>query len=563
MNGFKVIQQPLVAEPESSNDNTIIGNYNYQLNSGDCYTRTLADGSLFIFDGYIFPESLESLSNAVALGDFTILDRLEGHFSGVYISEKGVLAFNDRFGGKTIYWQNYQKQLILCSRSHLMPLYELDVCSKSASELVEYRWTSNDRTLLSNIQQLKTHHLAHFYDNHKVKQKNYWSLPKIKMDNVADIEKITATKNGLVNCLKEARKRYSKVAVFLSGGVDSSILAALSKDIFEDCYLVTPVFKGEENPELDNAKAFAKTLNLPLHLVEVDPLKLEKDLKTLIELKREPLRHYSSLAMMAMVAAIPKEYQAIVYGEAADTLFGSNGIKRVLTHAKWKKQVKFLPKFVLSLLKYIAPGRANVLLKLKRLSMKELVLASMKIKYTSKQQELLDELLGQPLDSDVMWDFKTQSISSTELRYATQDRILSCDAGTHFQEAELIAQIYDKHIISPFLTPEVVDVAITLSPQQYFGSDYVKPILRELACEFFNRDLIYQQKHGFPVPFVSWLKGPLAHLVTSVETEDSFFDGRVFQNLIVEDNYEVIWLAINWQLLRYIFAKQHTLENKF
>lgn len=545
MNGFIVTQRTNTQVSSSNKAEFFLGQYSYCMSAGDCYVETLSDGSVFIIDGYIFPHNFQVLSAAISSGNADILSELEGHFSGLYITKDKVLAFNDRFGGKTIFWQHYQDSIIFSSRTHLMPIYDLKACKESEAEIVNYRWTSGNSTLLSNIQQIKIHHLGEFLADGVIKQTNYWRLPTLAVNNLPDREKILATKNALIKCLKVAKQRFSKVAVFLSGGVDSSILAALSKDIFDDCYLLTPIFKGEENPELENAEIFAKTLNLPLHLVEVDPTKLQQDLETLLKLKREPLRHYSSLAMMAMMASIPKEYGAVVYGEAADTLFGSNAIKRVLTHAKWKEQSAFVPKFVLNFLKKFLPGRASVLLRLKDRTVEDIMLSAMRIQYSDNEKKFLAQLSQQQSTSCN----EPESLTDIDLRQATQEQVLAKDAGTHFLEAELIAQIYNKHIISPFVTPEAVAISSTLTDQQYFGGDYVKPILRELACEFFPRGLIYQQKLGFPVPFIAWLKGPLADLVTEVEEEKEFFDGLFFKNINIEKHYELLWLAINWMLV--------------
>lgn len=553
MNGFVVTQSKNEPVITSTNEEAVkLGQYNYHIKAGDCYFETLDDGSIFIVDGYIFPDSFNVLSAALSSGNTEILSELEGHFSGLYISKDKVLAFNDRFGGKTIFWQQHQTSVIFCSRSHLMPIYDLKPCKESEAELVNYRWTSGSNTLLSSIQQLEIHHLGEFLANGLIERTNYWQLPALKTNDLPDSKKILATKKALVDCLKKARQRYSKVAVFLSGGVDSSILAALSKEIFDDCYLLTPIFKGEENPELENAKKFAQTLNLPLQLVEVDPDKLCHDLTTLLALKREPLRHYSSLAMMAMMASIPEEYKAVVYGEAADTLFGSNAIRRVVTHAKWKEQSAFLPSFALKILRKVVPGRANVLLKLKDLTLEDIMASAMKISYSEKEKYFLAQLS----DAEEVYVNAFEKNEKVDLRQATQERVLANDAGTHFLEAELIAQLYDKHIISPFVTPEAVAVSSSLTEQQYFGDEYVKPILRELACEFYSRDLIYQRKLGFPVPFVSWLQGPLAELVEDIKVEREMFDGSFFDDLAVEKHYELFWLAINWQLVKNNFIKQ-------
>ncbi len=560
MNGFLMTRQKvstLLSEVVKTNNDYFVGDYIYHIEASNCFIETFSNGDVIIIDGYIFPDNNQAIVDALVNDNIDALSALEGHFSGILITEKYVTGFNDRYGGKTLFWQALNEKLFISSCSALMPIFDLEPNQDAISETIDFRWTSGENTLLESIKKLKVRHIVTFTDSYNAQQKAYWHLPLPKYDSVSDSEKIELTKQSLIGCLEKAQKRYKKVAVFLSGGVDSSILAALSKDVFEECYLITPIFKGEENPELENAKAFAKVLNLPLNFVEIVPSQLKADLEVLLSLKREPLRHYSSLAMMAMMRAIPDGYDAVVYGEAADTLFGSNAINRIVTHSRWKKQTSYIPKVILNLFKKVIPGRISILLKLKKTSLKEIVLSTMKIKYSEKERDFLKQLTTySSIITSWLWDEKVGKSDGAMMRHVAQERVLTCDAATHFYEAEIIAQLFNKHIISPFFTPEAIDVASTLSDQQYFGDSYVKPILRELACEFFSRELIYQKKLGFPVPFIAWLQGPLSDLISEVQKETELFDGKKLKTLDINEHYELYWLIINWKICNQQFKQK-------
>lgn len=527
----------------------------YAISYGDNVAKLQVNDSIIFIDGYTFPDNFQLIACAVAKGDYQYLNKVEGHFCGVVISNNGVIGFNDRYGGKTLYWQKQGDNLIITSRIAEMPIYDLNVNKEALSESFYYRWTTGCNTLLSLVEKLMVRHIVNFNNQNTITQKKYWQLPQPKHNTLALTQKVSKTKSLLVETLKQASKQYKKVAIFLSGGVDSSILAALSKDIFEQCYLITPVFSGENNPELKTAKTFAKIIGLELHLIEIEPSVLEDDLKQLISLKREPLRHYSSLAMMAMMKAVPADYDAVIYGEAADTLYGSNGIKRFITHATWKKKSQNVPLFILKLLQKIVPGRGKILVQLKNKSLRDILLSITEIKYSHAEKNIIQQLCGenQAILKDWLWHKEPNDVSLEMLRHVAQERILTSDAAVHFNEAEIIAQYYGKHIISPFFSEESIQLSKTLSDDDYFGDSYVKPVLRELACEFFPRELIYQKKHGFPVPFISWLNGPLQHLVSNLKAERKLFDGRLLDDFTVTENFEIFWLLINWQILDQYF----------
>jgi asparagine synthase (glutamine-hydrolysing) len=513
--------------------------------------RVKLGNNLIVIDGYTFPDDFHAIANAMIEEDYHYLAKAEGHFCGVVINPGGIVGFNDRYGGKTLYWKQHSEHLIITSRIANMPIYDLDFNKLALSESCYYRWTTGRDSLLPSVKKLIIRSVVKFSNPDTIVQHSYWRLTQPEHNNVPLAEKVSQTKFLLIKALNAASQKYKKVAIFLSGGVDSSILAALSKDIFQQCYLITPVFSGEENPELETAKVFAKSLNIPHYLIEIDPTVLEADLKKLISLKREPLRHYSSLAMMAMMKAVPEEFDAVIYGEAADTLYGSNGIHRFITHARWKKQSQYIPLLALKLIKKIIPGRGKVLVDLKSKSLRDILLSITEIKYSPAEKQVIAQLCGEEQAEISDWDWhKTVNDISPELRrHAAQERILSSDAAVHFNEAEIIAQHFGKHIISPFFSDESICLSSSLTDDDYFGDSYVKPVLRELACEYFSRELIYQKKHGFPVPFIAWLNGPLKHLVSSLRAERTLFDGRILDDFTVNDNFEIFWLLINWQIL--------------
>ncbi|MDT0603809.1 asparagine synthase C-terminal domain-containing protein [Thalassotalea castellviae] len=549
MPGFCIKRHPKVID--SKDYHLSVGQFTYEINAKDCINIPLPQGGLILLDGYFWPQDTNKFKEIILTKQFDQLSQFEGHYSGICITEEECLIFNDRFGGKTIFYQQNENLVTIASRICLLPVENKALALDAVHECFIFRWTSADKTLLSDTCKLRARSYGTVSHKGTVKQQCYWQLPPANYTNAPFKDKQTSVKHALQTHLRQASQRYKKVAIFLSGGVDSSLLAGLSKDIFDQCYLVTPVFKGQKNPELATAKAFAKQLDMPHHLVEVNPETLEQDLQYLIQLKREPLRHYSSLAMLAMMKAIPDEYDAVIYGEAADTLFGSNGINRINTQYNWKQSTKHIPLWLLELIKKIVPGRGKVLVDLKSISLTELIYSLTAIQYSEKSNKVIKQIdLGRDSKLETKpWQQDISAIMRENVRHVAQRYIISSDVEKHFEEAELIAEQFNKHIISPFFAPDVIDLANTLNDSDYYGTEFVKPILREIACEYFDRELIYQRKYGFPVPLVDWLNGSLSSLVEEVRNEKRLFNGKLLDGLSVDADYEIFWLLINWKIL--------------
>jgi len=315
--------------------------------------------------------------------------------------------------------------------------------------------------------------------------------------------------------------------------------------------LVTPVFEGgdENNPELGAAKAVAKTLGVEHLLVDVDTARFEKDLRQLAPSKGEQL-NFHRLAMHQMIEAIPDEYQLLVYGEAADALFGYDRFKHAERLLRWKRYANALPDFLSRPLARVPINKAQRLGYLKEASIADIILEEFAIPYEPNAMAILRQLY----DADLNGLYAHEAISahlssgSTRLRGLMQDIQLKSRAAWHYRGAELSASRFGKHIFVPFMAAPVVEVAKTLTRDQYFGHKFAKPVLREIACEYFDRALMYREKRGFEVPYIQWLKGPLAHFVDAAIRERDLFDGSALGALDMEGNYPLFWSLIQWQL---------------
>ena len=183
-----------------------------------------------------------------------------------------------------------------------MPVYERRWDDLGVTETLRYRWMTGQQTLVAGISKLPQWQRVSFARNGEIcvretAQQLHW--PK-KFPAVSFGAKLDETRGALTEALGDIAQSYDRAAIFLSGGVDSSLLAALSKSCFKQCLLVTPVFAGERNPGLATAKSFAETLQLEQLLVDIDPAKLEKDLRELIHAKSGQI-NFLSLAIQQMM----------------------------------------------------------------------------------------------------------------------------------------------------------------------------------------------------------------------------------------------------------------------
>lgn len=532
-------------------------NQHYQVVQQGCWQQKVAEDKFLIVFGYFWGVSKEQFIELITFKRFDRLSEVDGHFCGVLIDGIDVFAFVDRLGGKSLFWQNRQGQLQISSHfKSLSHLTDTHLDRQALSDYQRFRWLTGSNTISPLIKTLPAHHVVQL-NLPEVVPLSYWHLPAPKLSNDTFEQQVENTKQFLIKSLQKTRLRHQNVAIFLSGGVDSSLLAYLCKSIFERCVLITPYFEGGANEELDTAIAFAKILELEHKIVNVSLQSVKPTLVTLLKQGKEPLRHYSSIAMLAMMEAIEPEFTGVVYGEGADTLFGSNGIKRTVKSIYLHRILSFVPNFALSLVNIVTPKKAKILAIIKAKKTVEFVEDINAIRYRKSAQKLLEKNnVGKSLSSIFNpKNFKT--LFTERLRNRIMQHVIDHECSKHFQETERIAELYNKEVISPFLALDIIQLSTSLPNKYYYGKQWIKPILRTLACEAYPRTLIYQDKHGFPVPFIRWLQDPLKDLVENLYSESALFDGKRLKELDVEEDYELFWLIINGRIIHQdIFSKK-------
>jgi asparagine synthase (glutamine-hydrolysing) len=125
-------------------------------------------------------------------------------------------------------------------------------------------------------------------------------------------------------------------AVSLSGGLDSSIIAMIAKELNPDLRLFTATVKSSPGPDLENAKLMAEFLGLEHHVYEITD-------EEIIEIIPEAVWYLESfdedcisgIISNYFVSKMVKQYSdAVLVGEGADELFG--GYRMVLKNPKVK-----------------------------------------------------------------------------------------------------------------------------------------------------------------------------------------------------------------------------------
>jgi len=266
------------------------------------------------FEGRLYPSSATSNLNQIAnrLGNSPqknakrVLQEFDGSYTFAVASSQQILVGRDPAGTSPLYYG--ENRTICAVASERKALWEIG---------------------LKNVKSFPPGNIARISDTGF----SFRSFAKLKPRPQKAIGVSEAT-NQLQNLLLESiRERVSdveKVAIAFSGGLDSSLIAALVKKCEVEVYLITVGLADQV--EIEHAKTAAKSLELPLKLQTYSVEDVERVLTKVLWLIEEPDTMKVGIAIpffWTAETASKLECPVLLAGQGADELFG--GYKRYLT----------------------------------------------------------------------------------------------------------------------------------------------------------------------------------------------------------------------------------------
>jgi asparagine synthase (glutamine-hydrolysing) len=313
--------------------------------------------------------------------------------------------------------------------------------------------------------------------------------------------------------------------VLLSGGVDSSTLAALAaQESSEPLHTFSIGFEERSFDELDDARAVAQ-----LYGTRHEELVLRPDaallLPALADAFDEPFADSSALPTYLVSELAARHVKVALSGEGGDELFGG-----YYTYAAdlLALRVGHLTPLARPLVERLPSSsrRASFDYKAKRF-VRAADLPPLERHHAWKEifsTEARSELLGRPSSFD--------PVDLLRARYAETEgaellaRLQDVDLGTYLVDDLLVktdraSMAHSLEARVPYLDPLVAGLAQALPTRLKVRGLRKKRLLRQAAAPLLPRRIVYGRKRGFSIPAAAWLRGelePFARDVLSLET---------------------------------------------
>jgi len=491
--------------------------------------------------------------------------------------KRQIFIARDRLGIKPLYYCHDGDRLLFGSEIKALlahPQLRPEFNRKTLREYLAFGYISGEETMYVGIRKLMPGHTLTLDPSGEITICAYWNLE-------ADSEGSGRTRASYVEeyrtrleaCVQSHLMSDVPLGVFLSGGLDSSAIAALTAKIRNDRIQTFAVGYGEEEfSELPFAREVAQHIGSEHHEVRLSRDDFFQSLPLCIWHEDEPIVWPSSVPLYFVSRLARDRVKVVLTGEGSDeTLAGYTRYAWTLLNSRMDNIYRSLTPSALrrALRSGISAGTFSATMRRKLehtfllrdgTSWPEFYFDNFYSAFSAAEQ---NELLTPPakLDSDDAY--------SGSMRYWDQSngemlhRLLYTDIKTYLvellmkQDQMSMAASIESRV--PFLDHTLVQFTASIPAKFATKGLAGKFILKSAVEDLLPRSIIYRQKMGFPTPWSYWLAGPQlaeleAMLLESRSLNRGYFKPDAIRSIFSEhrarrrDNGNRIWRLLNLEL---------------
>jgi asparagine synthase (glutamine-hydrolysing) len=516
--------------------------------------------------------------------------RLRGMFAFAIWDRRKRLLFvaRDRLGIKPFYYRWDGKSFLFGSEIKAILAYPGIKAEFNRDVLAEYLafgYITGVETMFAGIHKLLPGHTLELRENGSLRIEQYWDLHGDADREIQPREYYVDTYRELLEAAVRSHLMSDvPLGVFLSGGLDSSAVAALASKIRGDRIQTFAVgYHEEQFSELVFASQAAKHIGSEHHEVRLTREDFFQSLPRLIWHEDEPLVWPSSVALYFVARLARERVTVVLTGEGSDeTLAGYTRYAWTLLNARLDRAYRAVTPDTMRNLIRKAINKSRLGAPLNR-KLEHTFLVRDGSSWPSFYYDNFFSAFSAMEQSDLLipdtaagnayaGSMRAWERSSGDLLH----RLLYADMNSYLiellmkQDQMSMAASIESRV--PFLDHELVEFAARIPAKYSIEGMSGKFILKRAVADLLPHDLIYRKKMGFPTPWDYWLTGPQLDEIERLLLEARSMERRLFQpeavrRLFAEhrtksrDHGNRIWRLLNFELWKRVMIEGDPTEN--
>ena len=533
-------------------------------------------------------------------------DALVDHINGMYAfslwdsRKKKLIIARDRFGEKPLYYGVFDDKLIWASEPKAMLAHpavtpELDL--NALRHYVSFDYVPAPMSIYKGISKLPAAHIM-IVENGEVRTRRYWDIswkadadlapnsPPYKGGVDADLgrrggslsEKADELRELLSDAVRMRLVADVPLGILLSGGIDSSTIAALSvQHATEKVKTFSIGFEEDSFDESKYARQVAKHLSTEHY---EDKLSAEKAGDLITEIGGwldEPMSDGSLIPTLLLSRFVKKHVTVALGGDGGDELFAGYPMYQAhLVARKYLSLPVVLRNWLIEpVVKALPVSTNNMSFDYKAKRFVRAVNFDEMTRHHSwfgsfsveQHQSLLSADVLQQTDADIYRNVRELVENSDaknvieRAQYADINYYLAEDILTKVDRAAMAVSLETR---APFLDPRIGQFAASIPVEYKLKGNSGKHILKEAMKDLLPHEILHRPKKGFGIPIAEWLKGRLNPLLHDMLTpqrlnEQGLFNSDYVQKLIKEhetgaaSHHKELWTLLVFQLWHQTF----------
>jgi asparagine synthase (glutamine-hydrolysing) len=521
----------------------------------------------------------------------TILHLYEDHGEDCVNYLRGMFAFaiwdakrqqlfiaRDRLGVKPLYYAHLDDGSLFFA-SEIKAIFQANALKPEINfgllpDYLANHATSGEETLYRGVKRLLPGHTLTWKDG-RVEIKKYWdvSFAKVKEDGRSDADYIAEWRELFQTSVRLRLMADVPLGMFLSGGIDSSAIAAvMSRMVDEPIKTFSVAFAEREANELSYARLVAEAYKTNHHEVVVSPEEFFHALPRLVWHEDEPLAHPSSVALYFVSLLASQHVKVVLTGEGSDELLAG--------YARYRKTIlnlslgKFYRGVTPSLVRSAMRGGVQSLpvSRLRQKLLRSFLSVSPDIESIyfdnfavfpmAMQPALLSAEASERIGALDPYAGVRAALAETDAA-SLLDRLLYADIKTYLHELLMkqdqmsMATSVESRV--PFLDHKLVEFTCSLPERLKLRGGTTKYILREAMKGVLPEAILSRSKMGFPVPIGSWFRGAYRwvideYVLSELAMNRGIFNADFVRQLVTrhqsgaENHDERLWALVNFEI---------------
>jgi len=463
------------------------------------------------------------------------VERLRGMFAFALwdASRKTLFLVRDRLGKKPLfYWHNNGLFLFASEIKALLchPAVSRDVDWEAFHHYLAFGYTPGDRSIFAGIRKLPPGHIAIMRDGVLTLQR-YWTLPSGESwtDERASVHEVAArVRHELREAVRLRLESDVPLGVFLSGGIDSSVVVACMREVTGQRIATFSIGFSRAAPsydELPYARMVAQRFETD-HTEEILEPKVADLLPTIVHHLDEPFADSSAIPTFVVAQATARHVKVVLSGIGGDETFAGYprylGLRLSERYARLPSWLRSIPDAVVPRLIPESEASRNWGDWARRfISGADRPMPDRYIGWT----RFFDETDLRGLVTPDLWErWGTDVDASQRAAFAARthgdpvDGAFRIDLSTYLPEdllvmADRMSMAHSLELRAPFCDHRVIEESLRISPSMKIPGLRLKGLLKTAFADVLPPQVLSHRKQGFMIPLAQWLRTELRDMM--------------------------------------------------